>query len=377
MKPFDHPLLDLKLQQSTVPMQERAGKCWNQAHEEAKKLGNQARFLPSFIECQTEVLRSYLMEVDKCAREVYLLDEKAITPLFIRQILVPRLFTVIAARKGSIQHALDLHRRRTGVDTSAAAHYLVQKINQVQGENSTRCEIEARTLEKQSALERAVSRAPRPPSEVGGRMASHSVNPPLNLPSSPPIYFHSGLWPNASVVLIEARNRFLDRSKLLEFCKEVVGQLTPVFQAAVESGRVKASDVLSDSGMGGLLHSILLCNDGGPKSGMPGLSNDAYDLKQKLLQSDEWLALAKTVAELKTSQPQASKGRRRLPKSDSRRAKLMPILADKGLSVLDWAQHARVDYHTANEYLKGKRNPFASTRKKLAEALGLNPKQLP
>jgi hypothetical protein len=303
LKPFDHRLLDLKLQQLSAQMQEQAGKCWGHAQEEAKRLGNQARLLPSFTECQMEALRSYLVAIDKCVREVQLMDQHSITPLFIRQVLVPRLFSVIAARKGSIQHELELQGRRSGENNAAASTQFVLKIGELESETSTRYEIEAKTLESQSVPERVVTRAPRPPSEVGGRMASYSVNPPLKVPPSPPTYFDPDLWPKASVVLIEARNRFQDHSKLFEFCTEVIEQLTPVFRVAVESGRFKARDVLSDSGMTGLLHSILIYNDGGPKSGMPGLSNDAYELEQKVLQSDEWLALAKTVAELKTTQP--------------------------------------------------------------------------
>jgi hypothetical protein len=36
-----------------------------------------------------------------------------------------------------------------------------------------------------------------------------------------------------------------------------------------------------------------------------------------------------------------------------------------------------VDFHTANDYLKGITNPYASTRKKLADSLGVLVKDLP
>jgi hypothetical protein len=63
--------------------------------------------------------------------------------------------------------------------------------------------------------------------------------------------------------------------------------------------------------------------------------------------------------------------------SDTREEILRPILETKGFSVLDWATAADVDFHTANDYLKGKTNPYKSTRKKLADALGVPVEELP
>jgi hypothetical protein len=61
----------------------------------------------------------------------------------------------------------------------------------------------------------------------------------------------------------------------------------------------------------------------------------------------------------------------------TREAFLKPILKEKGFSVHDWAKVARVDFHTANDYLKGKTNPHASNLKKLADALGVEVAKLP
>lgn len=60
-----------------------------------------------------------------------------------------------------------------------------------------------------------------------------------------------------------------------------------------------------------------------------------------------------------------------------RRAVVEPILVKKGWSVLDWANESDVAYHTADDYLKGKRTPYRSTIKKMAEPLGLSVHQLP
>jgi len=53
------------------------------------------------------------------------------------------------------------------------------------------------------------------------------------------------------------------------------------------------------------------------------------------------------------------------------------ILARKGWSVHDWANEAKVDFHTANNYLRGKTNPYPASRLKLARALGVDVERLP
>src|SRR5258708_2480699 len=63
--------------------------------------------------------------------------------------------------------------------------------------------------------------------------------------------------------------------------------------------------------------------------------------------------------------------------SGARAAFVKPILERKGWSILDWAIESRVDFHTASDYLKGKTKPYPSTRKKLADALGVPVRDLP
>ncbi len=64
------------------------------------------------------------------------------------------------------------------------------------------------------------------------------------------------------------------------------------------------------------------------------------------------------------------------PKNE-REAFVMPILGRKGWSIHDWAVNADVDFHTANDYLKGKTRPYRSTRKKLAGSLDIRVEDLP
>ncbi|MGA8089521.1 MAG: hypothetical protein WCA10_19785 [Terracidiphilus sp.] len=60
-----------------------------------------------------------------------------------------------------------------------------------------------------------------------------------------------------------------------------------------------------------------------------------------------------------------------------RKAVVEPLLAKNGWSIFEWATNSDVAFHTADDYLKGKRTPYPSTIKKLAESLGLSVQQLP
>lgn len=62
---------------------------------------------------------------------------------------------------------------------------------------------------------------------------------------------------------------------------------------------------------------------------------------------------------------------------NTREAFLRPILDKNGFSVHGWATEANVDFHTANDYLKGKTKPYPDTLKKLANALGIEVATLP
>jgi lambda repressor-like predicted transcriptional regulator len=64
-------------------------------------------------------------------------------------------------------------------------------------------------------------------------------------------------------------------------------------------------------------------------------------------------------------------------KKTNRECFVLPTLAKNGWSILDWAKNAGVDFHTANNFLKGKTRPYLSTRKKLAECLDIKVDELP
>jgi hypothetical protein len=226
---------------------------------------------------------------------------------------------------------------------------------------------------------------------------------PTEVPASPPTYFPRDLWPQTNVILLEARRKFPHQAQTLELCKHITSEMTPLFYEAVNAGRMKADAVLCEGhgGMEDLLRFLLVHNDDGPHTGF-GLSDQAYTLGKRVRQSDEWFALARAIADaqhdiigavqLRTDgkQPESlhAQNSKKVAQSlgikstnaaggNARETCLRPILDARGFSVHDWAKAAKVDFHTANDYLNGETEPHPSTLKKLADALGVKVANLP
>jgi len=75
--------------------------------------------------------------------------------------------------------------------------------------------------------------------------------------------------------------------------------------------------------------------------------------------------------------PQTGEAPARVKKETSRELFVNEVLASKGWSIFDWANEAKVAHATAIDYLHGKTKPYRSTRKKLADALGVSVEKLP
>jgi len=148
---------------------------------------------------------------------------------------------------------------------------------------------------------------PAPPASVGGLGIVPYQSKPTEVPHDPPTYFPFDLWPRTNVILLEAQRKFPHQTQALELCKHVTSEMTPLFCEAVKAGKLKAGAVLTEGlgGMEDLLHFLLVCNDDGPKSGFSSLSDQAYRLGEKVRQSDEWLTLAKAIADAQIA-PQPS-----------------------------------------------------------------------
>ncbi len=140
----------------------------------------------------------------------------------------------------------------------------------------------------------------RPVNTSGGPLRN-SASEPSEVPHDPPIYFPTDLWPQTNVVLLEARRMFPERTQTLELCKHVVAEMTPIFVEAVKARKIKAGAVQRENGGGmeDLLHSLLVHNDDGIKGGFSSLSDQAYQLGKRVRESNEWVGLAKAIAETK------------------------------------------------------------------------------
>ena len=142
---------------------------------------------------------------------------------------------------------------------------------------------------------RTVTRAPAPPTETRGSGYIPSDPKPTRMPSRPDD-FPGELWPRAVVILSKLIQKFPNQEHLSEFCEHIVVEMTSLYCEAVETGKMKAGSVLNDrSGMEELLRLLLVANDPGHSSW--GLSNQAWDILQKVKAATCWGKLAEAIAE--------------------------------------------------------------------------------
>jgi hypothetical protein len=139
---------------------------------------------------------------------------------------------------------------------------------------------------KDSRPIRPFSQAPRPIVPVRGsvkRLAAKPTSVPLNLPPDYP----NQLEPRTILIVGEAVRKFSVQPQILELCRYVISQLTEHLYAEAESKRLRADLVLSHATA--LLRSLLAanCDD----------SSQVFDLERKIKISDEWLTLARKLAD--------------------------------------------------------------------------------
>ena len=153
---------------------------------------------------------------------------------------------------------------------------------------------------------RPVTQAPLPITPLRGSWISPGPER-TQTPSDLPPYYPNDLIPETRVIIAEAVREFADQTRTLELCKHVISSLTPLFRKAVESGTLQAETALSNSGMGGLLHCLLVHNCDN--------ENERFRLQQEVMASDEWLMLAREIeevsAELKVSTVERKSGNHR------------------------------------------------------------------
>jgi DNA-binding XRE family transcriptional regulator len=92
-----------------------------------------------------------------------------------------------------------------------------------------------------------------------------------------------------AVIRTKAVREFPEQPQILELCKKFVSEMTPLFYEAANTGTMRADLALGDSGMSGLLHSLLVYNCDN--------DDERYRLKQDVRRSDEWSAFEIALAE--------------------------------------------------------------------------------
>ncbi len=302
---FDRQLFALKLSELSNEMQAQSVMSDREASSEARKLGG-SRLL-NIVDSQLALLREWGQGIDRICREVWQIQGEAVTPEFVRNVLVPEAMSLIEARKGVVMSNIELTALRTrDISLQPAQRHLVMEINALKSKVGTKYEIEARTLEHKNATSAGITQAGAPPQEVVGRGVTgheNSTAKSTQVPPNPPMYFPTDLWPETNVILLEAQRKFPWRAQTVELCRHVAAEMTRIFCEAVRVGKIKAGSVLSEGGGGmeDLLHSLLVYNDDEPKSGFSSLSDKAHQLGKEVRQSDEWLALAKAIAEVQHS----------------------------------------------------------------------------
>jgi hypothetical protein len=325
---FDEQLFILKLSPISRQMQEESS---------AVKVTRGS--FKNQIDAQIDVLSKYLENVDRVCREVWRLQGHAMTPQFVREILLLRILQSIGGREVALKGSIDMrHRRSPKRDTQMERHYLARAMRQLKATTNTRYEVEARELEYK-----------RKPDEKAAGSNEHVAR----------MFLEDG---HGSSWVIDASENAVDYSK---FSKKRL-------QRCLEKARAR-------------LYFLREQNPSWERAGA-GYGNrgpvPAYYMEIRKLNSQREsiiLELSKrrtltTAVDLGIERPSRLKLNGR---SIERRAFVGPRLLEKGWSTLDWAKNSNVDYHTADRYLKGEAMSYPSTRKKLAGSLGIPIADLP
>ena len=425
---FDRELFTRKLSELSHEMQIKSV-------ASGRRAGTGGSFLLNIVNGQLALLRDeWLTGVDRIAREVWQIQGEAVTPEFVREILMLEAMTLIGAREGTIKSIVAGAAQRTHLeDPHAAQHHLAMELGRLKADVSNRYEIEVRELKYRNAptedlprqaqpptsqpvdqrenllaailkkksriadIERLLNKYPleiqrlekgevkryptRPPTRLEEerqhlliavtelerdellqqssglqaqltnagelvRMVTNAPKPmtsvrgwpssrpkPTQIPRDCPNYYPNDLIPQTQVIIAEAVRKFPEQMQTLELCKHVTSKMTPLFQGAVKAGTMRADAALSNSGMGGLLHSLLVYNCDN--------ENERFRLEQEVRKSDEWLNLAKEVAD---AQCGSSESKHSTPKSRLKATVSSPFAAKRMEAFLESKAIGQTDF---------------------------------
>jgi hypothetical protein len=145
---------------------------------------------------------------------------------------------------------------------------------------------------------RYVSKAPEPITPLRGTGSSRFSSPEITqTPPDFPSHYPNELNLRTAVIRTKAVRKFPEQRQILELCKYFITEMTPLFCEAVKAGTTRADLVLGDSGMWGLLHSLLVYNC--------KYDNERYQLEQDLRRSDEWSEFEKATAKAQAESSRA------------------------------------------------------------------------
>jgi hypothetical protein len=310
---LDHRLIDLKLSKLAEQMQAAITDDERLVQAETIKKGNSAYFLPAFFEKQEQRTREWARNVYETYCEVWQLQGGTMTLAFVKAVYERAVVPLIAARKGSAESQVMLRATRTGSTHNpqlAAAvgqwHRQIQNLRvslwrefeietsewkyklatQQAGASKLPENFENRGLPPDGSPKKTVhlTKAPPPPSEVGGRGVIHGPKP-TEIPRDLPVNYPRALVARTFVIIGEAVKKFPVQTQTLELCRYVISELTPHFREALQAKAFQQDQALST--MHDLLHDLVVHNCGDGKRS---------EVEQEVRKSDEWLTLAREIA---------------------------------------------------------------------------------
>ncbi len=357
-KRFDQSLFELKLREPSRKMHEETESRWRKVQFERRKIG-QGEGIGLFLalaDSDLAALREFLeKDIDRICREVWRAQGNSVTADFVRAVLVRTVLNTMEVRIASVKWGIEeiAKRQRSSEDLFPVRTHLVQATDQLKSILGNRYEIEARELEYRNA-----------PTEGLPRQKQVQISQPFDQREN---LRDAIIKKKARVVEIE---RILNRPPLTEYHGRPVHggqnwrlrleeerQHLMLAVEELEAELARASSSLSVQTM-----------EGKSTKAAPTPFNAVAEFGE---------VLAAGIGSRRRGWITAALGTNAVPAGNRREAFIKPILEKKGLSIRQWAINAKVDFHTADDYLKGKTKPYPDTLKKLADALGVEVAKLP
>jgi lambda repressor-like predicted transcriptional regulator len=362
------------------------------------------------VDSQLALLRDeWLKGIDGIAREVWQIQGKALTPGFVRDVLLPNAMGLIGSREGVTQSSLErAQRSHLSHDSSPARHHLAMEIRRLRGEMANRYEIEARELDYRkvpSAQGEILDKAPSPfrdPVAIDPASSARTTLPnagattEVAMVEKYPRDFPTESRAKVEAARIRAGRRFDSdkakakwRSDIEVLFRNYLLTIFLTFAKEAASFRLwpeNCQDFLR-------LLTIEVYFQKGKAAGLRDMISDwngsiLWEFQQELEKTPQWRSFENILLKLAkepdgNKQPESSHSQNNVdgqiadPAGNKRQSFVLAILESKGWSTHQFSIEAQLDSHTVSDFLKGKTKPNRSTRKRLADALGIAVNELP